>query len=170
MSEGMKDGLYLAGRFRRLVATLVDAVLVPSLSLVLVMITGVVEDAEDYADSFWILWVFLLAVASYLILNGYGLWRYGQTLGKMLMGIAIVPADPMATAADGNDDDQYGSSPAPIWKLICLRALFFPLLFVVIIPPIAVLPIADHLFIFGKRRRCLHDFVSGTVVVRLGPR
>ena len=156
----MSDGLYLASRFRRLVATLIDAILVPSLTLVLVMITGVTEDAEDYRDSWWIVWVFLLAVASYLILNGYGLWRGGQTLGKKLMHIAMVPAD-------GVVDGQYGHTPAPLWKLICLRSLFFPLLFVVIAPPLTVLPIIDQLFIFGKRRRCLHDLVAGTVVVRL---
>ena len=31
----------------------------------------------------------------------------------------------------------------------------------------AALPVADQLFIFGKRRRCLHDYVAGTQVVRL---
>ncbi len=156
----MSDGAYLAGRFRRLVATLVDMILVPSLTLVLVMISGVVEDAEDYTDNWWILWVFVLAVVSYLLLNGYGLWQRGQTLGKKLLGIAIVPAT-------GGENGSYSSTPAPLWKLICLRALFFPLLFVVIVPPLAALPIIDQLLIFGKRRRCLHDLVSGTLVVRL---
>lgn len=156
----MSDGFYLAGRFRRLVATLIDMTLVPSLTLVLVMISGVVEDAEDYTNRWWMLWVFVLAVVSYLLLNGYGLWQRGQTLGKKAMGIAIVPAT-------GSGDGSYSSTPAPLWKLICLRALFFPLLFVVIIPPLAALPIIDQLFIFGKGRRCLHDLVSGTAVVRL---
>ena len=161
MSEHVNTGLYLAGRFRRLVATLIDAILVPVLTIVLVMIAGVVEDAEDYADNWWALWVFLLAIASYLILNGYTLWRQGQTLGKKLMGIAIVPAG-------GQEDGQYGQAPAPLWKLICLRALFFPALFMVILPPFLILPLIDQLLIFGKRRRCLHDLVSGTAVVRLG--
>ena len=156
----MSNTAELAGRFRRLAATLIDAILVPSLTLVLVMIAGVVEDAEDYTDSWWLLWVFLLAVASYLILNGYGLWRRGQTLGKMALGIAIVNA---GGEADGGDD----LTPAPLWKLICVRALFFPLLFVVVVPWFTVLPLVDQLFIFGKRRRCLHDLVAGTVVVRM---
>jgi uncharacterized RDD family membrane protein YckC len=38
---------------------------------------------------------------------------------------------------------------------------------VVIVPSLAALPIIDQLLIFGKRRRCLHDLVCGTVVVRL---
>jgi uncharacterized RDD family membrane protein YckC len=149
----MTEETQLAGRLRRLAATVVDAVLVPSLTLVLVMIAGVVEDAEDYTDNWWMLWVLLLAVLSYLILNGYLLWRRGQTLGKRLTGIAIVSA--------GRPD------PAPLWKLICVRALFFPLLFLVVVPSLALIPIVDQLFIFGKRRRCLHDLVSGTEVVRL---
>ena len=161
MSEQGNTGLYLAGRFRRLVATLIDAILVPVLTIVLVMIAGVLEDAEDYADRWWMLWVFLLAIVSYLILNGYTLWRQGQTLGKKLVGIAIVPAGEY-------DDGQYGQVPAPLWKLICLRALFFPVLFVVVLPPLSILPLIDQLLIFGKRRRCLHDLVSGTAVVRLG--
>jgi uncharacterized RDD family membrane protein YckC len=156
----MSDGLFLAGRLRRLVATLLDAVLVPTLTLVLVMITGVVEDAEDYVDYWWIVWVLLLAIASYLLLNGYGLWRSGQTLGKRVMGVAIVPASQVS-------EGRYGSTPAPLWKLICVRALFFPLLFVAVVPWIAALPVIDQLLILRKNRRCLHDLVCGTVVVRL---
>lgn len=156
----MSDGLFLAGRLRRLVATLLDAVLVPSLTLVLVMITGVVEDAEDYVDYWWIVWVLLLAIASYLLLNGYGLWRSGQTLGKRVMGVAIVPASPVS-------DGQYSRAPAPLWKLICVRALFFPLLFLALVPWVAALPVIDQLLILRKNRRCLHDLVCGTVVVRL---
>jgi len=156
----MSDGLFLAGRLRRLVATLLDAVLVPTLTLVLVMITGVVEDAEDYVDYWWIVWVLLLAIASYLLLNGYGLWRSGQTLGKRVMGVAIVPASQVS-------EGRYGRTPAPLWKLICVRALFFPLLFVAVVPWIAALPVIDQLLILRKNRRCLHDLVCGTVVVRL---
>ena len=79
----MSSELPLAGRFRRLVATLVDAILVPSLSLVLLMITDVMEDAEDYVNvDLMLLWIFLLAIAAYIILNGYTLWHQGQTLGN----------------------------------------------------------------------------------------
>ena len=146
----------LAGRWRRLAATLIDMILVPTLTIILIMMADVLEDAEDYQTNAWMLWVLLLAIASYLILNGYTLLRRGQTLGKRLLGIAIV--------------DAAGQTPAPVWKLICIRALFFPLLFLVLvgvaIPPLALLPLVDQLFIFGKNRRCLHDYASGTVVVR----
>ncbi|MBT6586744.1 MAG: hypothetical protein HON77_20825 [Gammaproteobacteria bacterium] len=166
----MSRELPLAGRFRRLVATLVDAILVPSLSLVLVMITGVMEDAEDYANlDLMLLWIFLLAIAAYMILNGYTLWHQGQTLGKWLMGIAIVPASSHVQAGFVRVGNEGKSAyvPAPFWKLIFIRALFFPVLFLWVVPWLALLPVLDQALIFGKRRRCLHDLFAGTIVVRV---
>lgn len=145
----------LAGRGRRLAATLLDAVLVPTLTLLLVLMTGVVEDAEDFRDSAWIVHVLLLAVLAYLLLNGYGLWRHGQTLGKRCLGIAIV--DARASRPD---------LPAPLWRLVLIRALFFPVLFLLPVPWLAWLPLLDQGLIFGRERRCLHDRLAGTRVVR----
>ena len=168
----MSEALVLAGRGRRLTATLIDMLLVPSLTIFLVMVAGVVEDAEDYRDRWWILSVLLIAVLSYVLLNGYTLWRSGQTLGKKVMGIAMLSAAKAKSAADANSvaDANKGrdsQTPAPLWKLICIRALFFPLLFATVVPWVAALPIIDQLFIFRKQRRCLHDLAAGTVVVRL---
>jgi uncharacterized RDD family membrane protein YckC len=145
--------LPLASRGRRLVATAIDAVLVPSLTLLLVMVTGVVEHAEDYADLWWSVHVLLLAIGSYLALNGYGLWRSGLTLGKRVMGIAMVDTQGL---------------PVAWWRLVVIRAPFFALMFLIVVPPIALLPLIDHLCVFGKQRRCLHDRLAGTTVVRLG--
>ena len=162
MTDRMPQGAPLAGRQRRLIATLIDSLPVLGLTIFVVMITDVMEDAEDYIDNWWILWVFLQAVACYLLLNGYTLWRYGQTLGKRIMGIAIVSSKHME-----GEEALFEPQPAPLWRLLLLRAPFFPVLFVAILPPLAPLPVFDLLFIFGRRRRCLHDWVSGTVVVRL---
>jgi len=164
MNEQETDGCYLASRWRRLFATAIDAVLVPGLTLFLVMLTGVVEHAEDFVDRWWVLHVLLLAIASYLLVNGYLLWYKGQTVGKALLGIAVirVPSDAAARL-----DGTFESVPAAFWKLICIRALFFPLLFVGIIPYFTILPLLDQVFIFGRQRRCLHDWISGTLVVRV---
>jgi uncharacterized RDD family membrane protein YckC len=151
----VQQSMVLASRSRRLAATAIDAVLVPSLSLLLVMATGVVEDAEDYADAWWVMHVLLLAIASYLLLNGVTLWRSQQTLGKRIMRIKVV--------------DTLGS-PAAWWRLIVLRAPFFALMFLVVVPPVALLPLIDHLCLFGKKRRCLHDRIAGTLVVQAGAR
>jgi uncharacterized RDD family membrane protein YckC len=143
----------LAGRGRRLVATLIDMLLVPALTVLLIMITGVVEHAEAFRNLMWVLYVFLLAVLSYLVLNGYWLYTRGQTVGKRVMKVAII--------------ETASGERAAFWKLIGIRALFFPLLFVVISPVLAVLPIVDQAFVFGKSRRCVHDLAAGTSVIRV---
>ncbi len=164
MNEPKPSGCFLASRWCRLFATAIDAVLVPGLTLFLVMLTGVVEHAEDFVDRWWVFHVLLLGIASYLLLNGYLLWHRGQTLGKALLGIAVVRAPAYLT---GLPDGTFETVPVAFWKLLCIRALFFPLLFVGIVPYFTILPLLDQLFIFGRQRRCLHDWISGTLVVRV---
>ena len=84
------NGQELAGRGRRIVATAIDVVLVPVLAVIIMLVTGTMEHAEDYAGYRPVVTVILLGMTSYLILNGWLLWKSGQTLGKKLLGIAIV--------------------------------------------------------------------------------
>lgn len=79
-----------AGLARRLLAAVIDLILVLFSTVVLVMLFDVVEDAEDYQSSAWIGWVLLLAVASWLILNGPLLWRRRQSVGRALLGVRRV--------------------------------------------------------------------------------
>ena len=160
MTDLTQSDLLLASRWRRLVATFIDAILVPAVTIFLVMILEVAEQAEDFVDLWWAAHVVAIAVCSYLALNGYTLWKTGQTLGKKLVGIATIIHQP---AADG----AYKFLRVPFWKLIAVRALFFPLLFVSILPTLAWIPALDLVSIFGKQRRCLHDYFCGTVVVKL---
>ncbi|HEY4941465.1 MAG TPA: RDD family protein [Rhizomicrobium sp.] len=152
----MTTELALAGRGRRLAATAIDLVLVPALAIVLMLVTGVLEHAADWATSAMpILRMVALGLASYLILNFWLLWQRGQTVGKAIMGIAIV-----STKTGGQ---------VPLWKLV-IRGLFFPTLYLTVWPIAAPLPIIDQLFIFGKSRRCLHDLLCGSSVVRRSQR
>ncbi len=138
------EGLESAGLWRRFIAALIEIILVPVLTLVLVVAFGVIEHAEDYADAWWLVHVLSLGVVSYLICNGYLLWRYGQTLGKRIMGIRIATTN---------------GEKAPLWKLLCIRFPFFPLLYVLI-------GLLDVLFVFTRARRCIHDYAAGTIVVK----
>lgn len=128
-----------AGRIRRLTATIIDALLVPLFALVLMLVSGVLEHAEDYANHPW-LRVIGLGVASYLILNGWLLWTRGQTLGKLILRVTIV---------NNGTTDQ-----APLWKLLLIRGPIF-----------IMLTLVDVLPIFSKRRRCIHDWGAGTQVI-----
>ena len=141
----------LAGRWRRLFAWFIDATLVPGLAFILVMITGVVEDAEDYTSNWWMLQVLLIAIVSYLVLNGYLLAKHGQTIGKKLLGISV--------------RTRSGEIP-PLWKLILVRAWFFPIPYLLVVWPVTILVLVNFLLVFTASRRCGHDYVAQTQVMR----
>lgn len=141
---------------RRLAATTIDFILVPVVALIIMLLTGALEHAEDYAGLYQIpVRILLLAVSGYLILNGWLLYRRGQTVGKLLLGVKIVSAETGELSA--------------LWKLLCIRALFFPMLYLVLfygfVPWIVLFPLVDVVFIFGKKGRCLHDYAAGTLVI-----
>ena len=160
MTDFAQSNLFLASRWRRLLATGIDAILVPGVTIFLVMLFDVVEQADDFVDRWWTVHVLAIAIGTYLVLNGYTLWQSGQTLGKKIVGIAIIIKQPLANG-------EYAFLPAPFWKLIVIRALFFPLLFVGIIPFLVWVPMLDLISIFGKQRRCLHDYFCSSLVVKL---
>jgi uncharacterized RDD family membrane protein YckC len=150
----MSAELVLAGRGRRLVASLIDVLLVPTLAIFIMHVTGVLEHAADWSTSGRpVLRMFALGVVGYLILNVWLLWKRGQTVGKAIMGIVIV------STKSGNK--------APFWRL-AIRSLFFPTLYLVVWPLAAAFPLIDQVLIFGKRRRCGHDYLCGTSVVKRG--
>jgi uncharacterized RDD family membrane protein YckC len=93
----------------------------------------------------------LVSLLAFLALHGYLLHKSGQTIGKRLLGIRIV------SAADGQ--------LVSLGKLFGLR--YVPIQIGSVIPVIGnILPIVDAVFIFREDRRCLHDFIAGTKVVK----
>jgi uncharacterized RDD family membrane protein YckC len=90
--------------------------------------------------------------ALYLLVHGYFLFKYSQTVGKRLLKIRV------QNLADGQR--------TPGWTLLLLRSL--PISIVSQIPVVGPwLGVFDVVFIFRKDRRCLHDYVAGTVVVKV---
>jgi len=148
----MSATLPLAGRGRRLVATLIDVVLVPVVAILLMLVSGVLEHADDWSPGAMpFLRMLGLGLASYVLLNLWLLWTRGQTVGKAAMGIAIL--------------DARTGERVPIWRLF-VRGLFFPTLYlIVLVPFIALIPVIDQALIFRKDRRCVHDWVCRTAVV-----
>lgn len=140
-----------AHRGRRILASTIDFILVPTVAILLMLVTGVLEHADDYTGYQPLIRGFLLGLSSYLILNGWLLWQRGQTVGKAVMGIAIVSAD--------------DASKLSIWKLLLIRAWFFPLLYIGFLGWFVLLPLLDLIWILKKDRRCLHDYLCGSAVV-----
>ncbi len=144
----------LAGRGRRLVATLIDMLLVPALTVLLVMITGVMEDAEDYRNSMWMrervsagggeLSDSQRVLAVHARADG---WQAGDEGGDRCDGVrrtgAVLEArlHPRAVLSVAVHNDQSDARR-------CCRSSISG-------------------FVFRKNRRCVHDLAAGTSVVRV---
>ena len=156
----MIDQRPLAGLVRRSLATIIDFVLIPVSGFLIMLVTGAMEHAEAYAGNQMIIRPILLGIASYLLVNGWLLLTKGQTVGKAVMGVAILSEKTREKA----------SVPS-----LLIRALFFPTLYLAIapvlgitaffLPWLALIVVIDQVFIFGKKRQCLHDIICGTRVV-----
>ena len=91
-----------------------------------------------------------IGFAVFLALHGYFLKTYGQTIGKRVIGTRIV-------GLDGN--------VLPFGRLILLR--YLPMQVAVLVPFAGgILALVDVLFVFRDDRRCLHDLIAGTRVVK----
>jgi uncharacterized RDD family membrane protein YckC len=92
----------------------------------------------------------VIGFALFLLVNGFLLVQRGQTVGKSITKLRI-------TQPDG--------SPVPAGRLLGLRYgvgyLAASLPFVG-----GLYGLVDALMIFGEQRRCLHDRIAGTIVVK----
>jgi uncharacterized RDD family membrane protein YckC len=134
----------LAGRGTRLVALFLDASI--TFLLVYVLLRGLMMPPTW--ESPRVMDVLLMAFV-FCSINWGGLSRNGQTIGKKLMRIRIVGID--------------GYLPAS--RILARR--YFPWLVLSALPFFGLLfAFVDALFIFRTDRRCIHDFIGGTMVVK----
>ena len=92
-----------------------------------------------------------IGFALFLALQSYLLVTRGQTIGKALLGMRIV---------------RPGGDKASIARVIGLRyGLGF--LFNLFLTVGMIFGLADMLLIFRKSRRCLHDSIADTLVIRV---
>ena len=86
-----------------------------------------------------------------MLINYSLLDKRGQTVGKYLLGVAIVGLNGERKSAE---------------HLLLRR--YIPVSVATQLPVIGgLLATIDALFIFGKSRRCVHDRIAGTQVVRV---
>ena len=147
------DGLELATRTRRFWAAMIDV----AIATVVLVLAAFFSPWNPWADlenaSQWRPEPLntVITFAIFLALHGWLLaWR-GQTLGKAMLGIRIIRSDGGAASA---------------WRLLGIRyGVGYGLM---VIPAIGqVFAFIDALFIFGERRRCVHDRMADTIVVRV---
>jgi uncharacterized RDD family membrane protein YckC len=146
------EGNLLATRKRRLAAGLIDMVIALGLLWVVSRITPWNPfDMKDY-NPWGLKWANAAAgFVLFIAVHGYLLANRGQTIGKALLQMRIVRPD---------------GSRASVQRLIGLR---YGVGSIFAIVPVAaqIYGLLDAVLIFGARRRCLHDRIADTVVIKI---
>lgn len=147
------DDLPLAGRGIRLGAAILDTFV---LGAVLWLVGKVTPwNAFDFANAARgtgaMLPMMIVSAVAFMLVNGFLLITRGQTVAKLLLGLRIVRTD--------------GSQASP-GRIIGLRYMIGYLLGVF---PMATMAygLVDALLIFRSSRKCLHDTIADTIVVKV---
>ena len=143
----------MASRWARLGAYLVDTLLLILFFGVVLYLTGTSweELGENELTVVDHIYYFFVGLGGYLFLNGYLLHKQGQTIGKWALGIKIVSFK--------------SNKVLPLWKVFLIR--YVPPVTVAMLPFVGiVLALVNDLFIFRKDKRCIHDHLAGTKVIK----
>lgn len=95
----------------------------------------------------------IIPVSLYFLINGYFLSKSGQTIGKMLLNIAIRDKDTLEIP--------------PLSKIILRRYLIFDAFVSINIVLYAIVDLVDVLSIFRQDKRMIHDLIANTIVVQV---
>lgn len=137
----------LGGRFARLIAVGIDTIV--AIPVLYACYAG--SDPETLTNPLSLLMTLFLGLCGVVLVQGLFLAFRAQTIGKMLLGLRII--------------DVATGRRAGFARLVFLRMLVTSLLSA--LAGIGwIFGLIDCLFIFREDRRCLHDFIAGTRVVR----
>jgi uncharacterized RDD family membrane protein YckC len=140
----------LADRGSRLGAVLIDgliACICVAPGVVVILIGGDDNDTTKVIGGLLIGLAFLaLAVVQIYLLS-----TRGQTIGKKIVGVKIV---------------RYADNSSPGFVYACLLRAIVPGMISGVPILGGIFSIVDICFIFGEERRCLHDLIAGTKVVK----
>lgn len=140
----------LASRWKRLWAALIDGLLIIAITIPIMYLTGGFNSLSNGTSSLgYNLFIFILSMIIFLLLNGKLLVKNGQTIGKKMLGLKIVTLN--------------GELPEAKNHLLKRYAVFF-------VPgqiPLfgQLFSFVNILFIFSKQKRCIHDIAANTVVI-----
>lgn len=147
------DQTNLAGRGERLGAAIIDTIILLVILIPIMVVGGYWQVAMASGGQVPLATTLMWAVigfAVFVAVQFHPLNATGQTWGKRLLGIRIVDMD--------------GAKP-PVGRLIGLR--YLPVQAVSNVPVVGVvLALVDVLLIFRGDRRCGHDLIAGTQVVK----
>lgn len=143
--------LELASRWNRLFAAIIDTIIMLCVTIPLMFFTGGFDGISTGQQPGFIytLGMSLISWIVFALINGKFLLANGQTIGKKAMEIRIVDLE-------GN---------VPVLNTLLAR---YAVYFVPGLIPFAggLFSLVNILFIFGEEKRCLHDQVAKTKVVK----
>lgn len=146
----------LASRNGRALALLIDGLIAAVAGIPLVIYSGLwdaIINGLPPSASMWAT-IVLGGFLWFVLIHGRLLKNQGQTVGKWLLQIRIC-------------DNQTFAVPS-FWRLMILRFGF-----TAVVPQLGSLgqlvSLVDSLFIFRRDRRCLHDLIARTRVVKVEP-
>jgi uncharacterized RDD family membrane protein YckC len=147
------DGeLELAGRGTRLVAAIVDGLIYSAVFWLMMVFVFRISFQEMAAVTFGKQVLMQIGgIVTFMILNGHLLAKNGQTIAKKLMNIKIV-------RSDGN--------AAGLGRIVFLRLAPLWLMTLVPVVGMVVVGLVDPLLIFRQSRKCLHDTIADTIVIK----
>lgn len=143
----------LAGRWRRLVASIVDSLVIGVIVLPIMYLMGIFDYVRSgmQAPVTLMLLAAVMGFVTFVVINYIPLSKTGQTVGKKLLNIRIT--DLQCNKAD-------------VSTIILKR--YLPVHAAGQIPIIgSIVGVIDVLLIFRADRRCLHDLIAGTQVMRV---
>jgi uncharacterized RDD family membrane protein YckC len=149
--DNSDDRVVLASRVDRLWASLLDGITIVPVTIPLVYFTGGFSTilAGGKLSLAYTLLIAIIAVITFLIIHGKFIATDGQTLGKKALNIKIVTVD---------------GQQAKIPALMKRYAFYF---FAPLVPVFGqILNMVNIVFIFSESKRCLHDRIGGTIVVK----
>ncbi len=138
------EGEYvLADRAKRLAAALVDGLILIPVYYGVTWPTLTHQPVNPALVGVSLLWVLIILVIDLVLLH-----RNAQTIGKKLLKIKIARKD---------------GSRATLGRIFWLRGVVNAI--PSMIPYLRIYGLIDVLFIFGEKRRCLHDYIADTIVI-----
>jgi len=144
----------LALRSQRFAAAMIDILvtLVP-INLIIFFtfhINDIIKTQLEYGFYF-AFGMLLLIQMIFFMMNGWLLYKYGQTIGKAILKIKII--------------DQNKKLPDLMTSYV-IRYLFLSIMPLIPLFGILIMMI-DFMLIFQKDRKCIHDHLAGTSVIKV---
>lgn len=151
LDQSHQSNFVLAPRWKRLIAAIIDSIIIFAVTALIIYLTSYVENGERVVPStFWYnIFIAVVGISTYAVVNGSFLIKHGQTIGKKLLKIFIV---------DQISGEVPSKSNLIIRSIIYLIFPYSPLMG-------RLISLINVIAIFGKDRQCMHDFFAKTKVI-----